>query len=572
LSVNPTYEFTQSQAICQGESFNWCGHTYTTQGTYYDSLTTIHNCDSVYVLHLTVNQVYEFSQTQSICLGEIYSWRGNTYTLAGTYYDSLQSVHGCDSAYILNLTVNATYEFSQSGVVCQGDIFTWRGNDYTQQGTYYDSLTTVLGCDSVYVLHLTVNPVFEFVQTEAICQGESFNWRGNTYTIQGTYYDSLTTVHNCDSVYVLHLTVNPVFEFAQNHTICLGEIYTWRGNTYTVTGTYYDSLQSVHGCDSVYVLNLTVNATYEFSQSGVICQGDIFTWRGNDYTEQGSYYDSLTTVLGCDSVYILHLTVNPVYEFLQNEAICQGESFNWRGNNYTTQGTYYDSLTTVHNCDSVYVLHLIVNPVYEFSQADTICLGEIYNWRGNTYTLAGTYYDSLQTALGCDSVYVLYLNFNDLPLVSLNGLDTFYCVYHDVAVMSGLPAGGTFSGQGVNSNEFNPSLAGIGTWPVVYSYTDGNGCNNSDTVWVEVDACVGVAAHQSQKIHLYPNPNDGSFKIELQNESHITVYNSLGGIVYKGLFEKGTHSLDLDYLADGVYFLKTESVGVVKTLKVLINK
>jgi PKD repeat protein len=41
------------------------------------------------------------------------------------------------------------------------------------------------------------------------------------------------------------------------------------------------------------------------------------------------------------------------------------------------------------------------------------------------------------------------------------------------------PAGGTFSGQGVVNNIFYPDVAGAGTWPITYTYTNGNGCSNT---------------------------------------------------------------------------------------------
>ncbi len=47
------------------------------------------------------------------------------------------------------------------------------------------------------------------------------------------------------------------------------------------------------------------------TESGVICDNETFNWRGNVYSTTGIYYDSLVSVLGCDSVYRLNLTVNP---------------------------------------------------------------------------------------------------------------------------------------------------------------------------------------------------------------------------------------------------------------------
>jgi hypothetical protein len=46
--------------------------------------------------------------------------------------------------------------------------------------------------------------------------------------------------------------------YNSNHTICKGEIYSWRGKNYSVSGIYYDSLKTAQNCDSVFALNLNV--------------------------------------------------------------------------------------------------------------------------------------------------------------------------------------------------------------------------------------------------------------------------------------------------------------------------
>ena len=64
---------------------------------------------------------------------------------------------------------------------------------------------------------------------------------------------------------------------------------------------------------------------------------------------------------------------------------------------------------------------------------------------------------------------------------------------HNVLVLlcfpsSGSPMGGSFSGLGVSGNNFNASVAGTGTKTITYSYTDGNGCSNSATTNITVNA------------------------------------------------------------------------------------
>ena len=47
--------------------------------------------------------------------------------------------------------------------------------------------------------------------------------------------------------------------------------------------------------------------------------------------------------------------------------------------------------------------------------------------------------------------------------------------------LTGIPAGGTFSGTNVSGNSFNPSGLASGYYPITYSYTDGIGCTTTKT-------------------------------------------------------------------------------------------
>jgi len=570
LTVQPHYQFVSHDTICNEDSYLWRGQNYTAQGTYYDSLTTAYGCDSVYILHLTVHPTYVFSETSFICQNDTYSWRGQSYSIQGIYYDSLLTVNGCDSVYVLNLTVNPIYEYSQSDVICQGDVFTWHGNSYTVQGTYYDSLQTVNGCDSVYILNLTVNPTYEYSQSGVICQGDVFTWRGNSYSLQGTYYDSLQTVDGCDSVYILNLSANPTYEYSQSEVICQGDIFTWHGNTYTTQGTYYDSLHTVNGCDSIYTLHLTINPTYEFSENVEICLGDTFYWRGQNYYATGTYNDAFLSQHGCDSNYVLNLLVNPMYFFMDAVSMCDGESIIWHGNSYTHAGIYYDSLQTINGCDSVFSLNLSVFPSFYYTELDTICEGDTYFWRGNYYTTAGTYFDYHNTQNNCDSIYSLELFIRNLPNVSIDNIDSLYCIYHAPVPLTAIPTGGVFTGQGVSGSVFSPAAAGIGTWTITYAYTDIFGCFNADTLWVVVDACVGISERQTNPLKLYPNPNNGRFFIEIQEHTQIFFYNALGSLIYNNTFEEGIHELQFTQLPVGVYFLKAEGKNTSELVRVVV--
>ncbi|MBX7182601.1 MAG: T9SS type A sorting domain-containing protein, partial [Bacteroidia bacterium] len=91
-------------------------------------------------------------------------------------------------------------------------------------------------------------------------------------------------------------------------------------------------------------------------------------------------------------------------------------------------------------------------------------------------------------ANGCRNTATLSTTVVGLTTVSFTGLNGPYCTSSPIVSLTGNPANGTFSGPGVSGVNFDPLFAGQGTHTVVYSITDGNGCFNSDSQTVVVNA------------------------------------------------------------------------------------
>lgn len=409
IIVNPKYLIIDKHNICKGDSVLWREKYYKTSGVYYDSLQTKAVCDSIYKLELTINQTYHFIENQTICDNINFIWHAKHYDKPGVYFDSLLTITGCDSVYELHLQINDTYLFTEQESICDNDSILWRGQFYKNQGTFYDSLITMSGCDSIYKLELTLLPTYLFEDTVNICQGESFVWRENSYSNEGVYFDSLLTKAGCDSIYKLSLQHNPTYFFSESKTICDNENYLWHNKYYNSTGKYYDSLKTKAGCDSIYELDLQAHNTYIFTEKIEICENDSVLWRNFYYKNAGTYYDNYLSTKGCDSIYELVLNVNLQYHFIDELHYYIHDSVLWRGKYYKSENTYFDSLKTINSCDSIYELRLSEATQYIISETHYVCEGAAYYWRNNYYNIEGTYYDSLKTKLGADSIFELKL-------------------------------------------------------------------------------------------------------------------------------------------------------------------
>ncbi|MEN8224499.1 MAG: PKD domain-containing protein, partial [Bacteroidota bacterium] len=90
-----------------------------------------------------------------------------------------------------------------------------------------------------------------------------------------------SNVINCDSMDQMVLTIHPVYEFTQNHTICFNDTLILPGGGWAnTTGIYYDTLLSVWGCDSVIITDLFVypqiDADFSITPSDSACIDDDF--------------------------------------------------------------------------------------------------------------------------------------------------------------------------------------------------------------------------------------------------------------------------------------------------------
>ena len=423
LHEAPEFLIATADTICEHElPYLWRNSEFTESGIYFDSLTTQHGCDSIYQLTLTVNPTVVVNDNPIVlCAGESEIWRGRTLTEEGTYRDTVNSTTtGCYEIHEVTVTVNPTYYFYDTVTICSDDLpYLWHGMTLTSAGERQDNHVTVNYCDSIYHLTLFVNPSFHLTETASACDYDlPYLWHGQSLTVSGTYYDTLTTINGCDSTVTLNFTVNPSSFVAEADTVCDTELpYLWRGMFLSAAGTYYDTVPNNYGCNDVYEMQLTVNQSNAITIYDTICQGGQYTAYGFDTltTQPGTVYGqlSLTNAVGCDSLVTLVLQVMPTYLFETDAATCDNVPYEWHGGEYSVAGDYYDSLTTVYGCDSVFVLHLTVNPTYDVYVSDSAVMWQEYTYGDFVLTPddSGTFHYDIQnyTLANCDSIVHLTL-------------------------------------------------------------------------------------------------------------------------------------------------------------------
>ena len=246
--------------------------------------------------------------------------------------------------------------------------------------------------------------------------------------------------------------------------------------------------------------------------------------------------------------------------------------------------TVYYTITSTNGCVSMdsATITVLAEPVVALQLANnTLCnngTAEILSGgfpAGGSYSGSGVsngYFLPSQAGIG---THIITYTFNNANGCSATAIDTItvvvptlstmsaigpFCINDGAIVLSGgSPAGGAYSGLGVNNNILYPGIAGSGTRLITYTYVDSNGCTStSNTVYT-----------------IYNKPNTATYDLFpiCENEAPLPLTNATptGGTYYgpgvqNGFFDPaavgpGTHTLFYT-LANAVGCADTSSFSI----------
>ncbi|MSP69623.1 MAG: T9SS type A sorting domain-containing protein [Bacteroidetes bacterium] len=157
------------------------------------------------------------------------------------------------------------------------------------------------------------------------------------------------------------------------------------------------------------------------------------------------------------------------------------------------------------------------------------------------------------------------------------GYDTSCIVDAPFVLTGGLPLGGTYYGPGVSAGIFDPSIAGVGTHTLYYTYVDSLNCLDTVAQTFVVDNCLGINnTFGTTSVSVYPNPANTFITIELQlgkqQVVEINLLNMLGQIVSvsKSNLPNGISNITLStaVLPRGIYLLQVKTENGFQVRKV----
>jgi SprB repeat/CHU_C Type IX secretion signal domain len=363
----------------------------------------------------------DFNVNKTICAGESYVVGGQSFTTTGKYNVKLTASTGCDSTVHLDLKVRDAIKTTLDPTICFGKTYSVGTQTFAASGMYVVKLKSLAtGCDSTVTLNLTVRPEIKTVITKTICSYENVMVGGQTFTTTGTYNVLLPASVGCDSTITLNLTVVPKLATTLNKIICNNQTFAVGTTVYDSTGTYVVKLVGRNNCDSIVTLNLTKLSVIKVTKKDTICEGTSYTFCGNTYTTPTTVDCSGMSSGGCDSITTLILFVTKTKTTdLGVQKVCFGTCYkSGDKKDYCVNGDYMEKFKAKTGCDSIVKFSVIVLPKKEKNLPPvTICNGASYNIGGQIVKGPSGIKNVVvkDPITGCDSTLIFTLT--ELPVL-----------------------------------------------------------------------------------------------------------------------------------------------------------
>lgn len=485
-----------------------------------------------------------------------------------------------------------------------GNSYEWSTSETTQtisvsaSGSYQVTVTDGNGCEGSDNISVTIAsfPVVNLGADVVECgsatldagnAGSTFAWSNgantqtNSVTSSNNYSVTVTNAAGCSAADTLNATINPV------PVVNLGNDVTQCGGTVTLDAA---------------------NAGSAFAWSTAETSGSITVSASSNYSV------TVTSTANCSATDDINVTINsvPTVSLGNDTAQCggtvtldagnAGASFSWSSGDNTqtvvvsSSNTYSVTVTDANNCTGTDAAVVTISsfPVVNLGADTAQCGGSIlldagnagstFAWSNgpssqtNNVTASGVYSVVVTNTNNCSSADTVEVTINALPTVTFTLTDDTLCIGEAAVNLSGLPAGGSFSGTGVSGSTFTPLTAGAGVHVITYNYTDNNGCANSAADNMVVNLCVGVEEIAgSISVNVYPNPSTGVFYLDLGSLNSLMVdlrvYSANGALVTEESFvaDSAVRELNLSNHAQGIYVVKITSNNMTATKRIVIE-
>ncbi|MDG1331052.1 MAG: lamin tail domain-containing protein [Crocinitomicaceae bacterium] len=521
-----------------------------------------------------------------------------TWTTTGIYNDTIFDAGGCDSLYVVDLTIGAQTTSTISATGCSA-YSSPSGQVYTASGMYMDTIPNALGCDSVITINLVIDPAgagcanqcSELFFSEYI-EGSSNNKALEIYNPTGGAIDLV------DYVVKRHTNGSPTasgtYDFPAGTFIAAGDVYVIANSSADSLGiivvsdttnaaTFFNGddaliLENVATGDTIDVIGevgvdpgtnwpVGSGATSEFTlvRNPAIQQGNnVWASAAAEWTVfPQNTFDSLGshTMVAC--------TVLPCTDTGSSFAVSDCDSYTSpSGMTWTASGTYNDTIQNAAGCDSVMVITLTINTSTSNIITEFAC-NSYTAPSGAVFTASGTYTDVIPNTAGCDSTITINLTITSVDVSTTLSGET----------LTAGATGATY--QWIDCDNGNAAIVGETAQSFTATITGNYAVVVTENSCTDTSACTFVQVvglpefGLNNEVIVHPNPTSGEVTIDFGstlNNVSVRVLDAIGREIDR------TSITSADFVEmtingeAGQYFVEVTVDGVRAAVKRVVKK
>ncbi|MDI1355373.1 MAG: T9SS type A sorting domain-containing protein, partial [bacterium] len=541
----------------------------------------------------------------------VYSGTGVYTVSAGSYTYAVTDANGCSASTSISRTQPALLVANSSAgsILCNGGSTTATvsasggvgpynatGNYTVSVGSHSYIVTDVNGCTASTGFTLTQPAALSMTVTKGniLCFGGTttasviasggtglYNGTGVFTVSAGPRTFTISDANTCSTSSLILVTQPALFalSFASDSILCNGgsasATVTPSGGTSPYSGNIgvfpvsagpnlFMALDA-HGCSAMVVGTLAEPQALSISAASneIKCHGDTATvtisamggtapyiGTGSYSVTAGTYSYVVTDTNGCaNSLVITMLEPSPlVASSIISSILCHGDSATAIVIASGGTGPYLTQVNDSMPCMNDYLRGLLAANG-----------GTVPYWGPGTYQVpAGTYTYGVVDANCCwDTAQV---TITEPPQLVAGVLGGVILCGESTTTVSVSGSGGTTPYSGV-------SIYTVGAGTYSYQVTDANGCSDTLNIRVDSTLCLGFDTRTLKgncSALIYPNPNNGSFKVFSCYGGDAFIVNQTGQRIMDLVLSE-EQELNVDNLQDGVYYLITarERIKVV---------
>ncbi|MBT8195480.1 MAG: T9SS type A sorting domain-containing protein, partial [Bacteroidia bacterium] len=175
---------------------------------------------------------------------------------------------------------------------------------------------------------------------------------GNTtHNASGFYTDTIPNSMGCDSIILIDLTINNNTSSSTNVSSCYTYTVPSGDETYTSDGMYLDTIPNTAGCDSIITINLTIKTV----DTSLTLAGNLITANATGATYQWVDCLNAYSLIPGETNQSYTITVNGIYAVVITQNGCQDTSGCIRLDNVGLEENSLFNITTYPNPSDGYV-------------------------------------------------------------------------------------------------------------------------------------------------------------------------------------------------------------------------